>query len=333
MSLSIFKPLLLAYIFTATANAQVTLFEDDFSEGLANWINDTPWHLASPTNSCVLSTNPTPGHGAMARMGDLHTGSYCGFHYFDTNPGTASLTMMGSVNIPPYADAPYLEYKSYTDTEMCGGWDFHWVMISADHGASWQTLTGDCQFQQEWHDVRVDLSDWKGQSIRIRFLFDSVDAWSNSGVGWLVDDVAIRTEACTSTNFCIGAPNSVSATGASLGYVGSKRIHVNDFSLTMTGAPPGQFAHFFYGPFETQTPVASGFLCVATDHFGFRRIYPGGQIDANGSLIQPIDFTALFSQYTILPGESLKFQCWYRDQVNGQSTSNFSDGLSVTFCE
>ncbi|MEZ5973668.1 MAG: hypothetical protein R3E96_02150 [Planctomycetota bacterium] len=31
----------------------------------------------------------------------------------------------------------------------------------------------------------------------------------------------------------------------------------------------------------------------------------------------------LQNQYTILPGTSWKFQCWYRDWVNGCSTSNF----------
>ena len=32
----------------------------------------------------------------------------------------------------------------------------------------------------------------------------------------------------------------------------------------------------------------------------------------------------------IMVGETWNFQCWYRD-LNPQATSNFSDGLSITF--
>ena len=118
-----------------------------------------------------------------------------------------------------------------------------------------------------------------------------------------------------------------------MSYVGSKRIHLNNFTLAMDDAPPGQFAHFFYGPFTAQTPVADGFLCVGTDVFGFRRLYPGGQINPQGHLEQTLDFPSLNGHMTILPGTSMKFQSWYRDRINGQSTSNFSDGLAVTFCQ
>jgi hypothetical protein len=33
----------------------------------------------------------------------------------------------------------------------------------------------------------------------------------------------------------------------------------------------------------------------------------------------------------VQPGETWNFQAWFRDSVGGQVTSNFTDGLEVTF--
>ena len=34
---------------------------------------------------------------------------------------------------------------------------------------------------------------------------------------------------------------------------------------------------------------------------------------------------------TAIAGDTWNFQAWYRDAVSGSATSNFTDGLSVTF--
>jgi hypothetical protein len=47
-------------------------------------------------------------------------------------------------------------------------------------------------------------------------------------------------------------------------------------------------------------------------------------IDAN-EVPQPNGFM------TFLPGETWNFQAWHRDTVGGQSTSNFTDAVSVTW--
>ena len=322
--------LLLAFLFAAPASGQVTLFEDDFSSGLSNWNAFSPWYLAPAGDPCVQSSAPPGGYGAMARMGDVGSFGPCGFNSIASS---ASMRLAQPVSIPAHADQPTLSYSSYTDSELCNGWDEHRVYISTDKGSSYELLYEDCTFDRVWHEVEIDLSQYAGQEILLSFFFDAVDFGFNDGLGWLVDNIKIETAACTDYNFCVASPNSSSSTGARMGFVGSKRIHSNNFTLSMDDAPPGQFAHFFYGPFEGQIPVASGVLCVGADSFGFRRLYPGGQIDPSGRLEFPLDFPSLLNQYTILPGQSLKFQCWFRDQMGGQSTSNFSDGLSVTFCE
>ena len=62
-----------------------------------------------------------------------------------------------------------------------------------------------------------------------------------------------------------------------------------------------------------------------------------GQIQnsgAAGSIALPIDLTMHPTPnglISVLPGESWNFQLWYRDSVSGSATSNFSNGLQLTF--
>ncbi len=316
-------------LLASSAFSQVTLFEDDFSSSLGHWDVSGPWYIAPSTDNCLQQTSPAAGQGSVARMGD--PGASCGFT--SVGGGSASIRTSTPITIPAHAAEPTLSFRSFVDTELCNGWDYHFVYVVEVQTNTYHEVFQDCSMLQVWHDTEVDLSPWSGQDIQIVFAFDAIDPLINEGLGWFIDNVKVGTAACTSENYCVAAPNSVSATGARLGFVGSKRIHANDFTLTMEDAPPGQFAHFFFGPFQNQFPVASGFLCVSADSFGIRRLYPGGQIDANGNMTWPVDFSALTGHLMILPGTTMNFQCWYRDNVGGMSTSNFSDGYSVTFCE
>ena len=45
---------------------------------------------------------------------------------------------------------------------------------------------------------------------------------------------------------------------------------------------------------------------------------------------EPIEYPAL-GLVAVQPGETWSFQAWYRDTVGGSATSNFSDGLEITF--
>ncbi|MEZ5973667.1 MAG: hypothetical protein R3E96_02145 [Planctomycetota bacterium] len=286
--------------------------------------NGAYWHFTLATNTCLATTDVPAAQNIVAYMGN----NYC--NYESAHPGEF-LEYDHPIQIPAQFAGPVLEFQSYAASEGCNGWDFHVVEVSNDDGATWTEVAQACASMFTWTTVSVDLSAYQGQEIRFRFAFYVIDSYVNNYVGWVVDDVRIAATDCDSYNFCTAAPNSTGV-GATMGHTGTKRVHLNNFVLTLDGGPPGQFAHFFYGTTEDQVPMAGGYLCVGTDANGFRRLYPGGQIDANGHLDWPIDFPTLQNQYTILPGTSWKFQCWYRDWVNGQSTSNFSDGLSVTFC-
>src|SRR5690606_13203518 len=56
---------------------------------------------------------------------------------------------------------------------------------------------------------------------------------------------------CVPTSYCVAAPNSVGP-GAQLASSGSTSHSANDLVLAVTGAAPGQFGLFFYGPQQIQ---------------------------------------------------------------------------------
>ncbi|MBM4387245.1 MAG: hypothetical protein FJ088_05865, partial [Deltaproteobacteria bacterium] len=46
---------------------------------------------------------------------------------------------------------------------------------------------------KKWFDVSaIDVSDYKGKKVKIRFSFDSVDSGNNSGAGVFVDDILVK---------------------------------------------------------------------------------------------------------------------------------------------
>ncbi|MEZ6004585.1 MAG: hypothetical protein R3F33_10420 [Planctomycetota bacterium] len=319
-----------AILLAGSASAQQVLHSESFDQDLGNWSSSGGglWHWVDPASPCSLLVDGTGARGGKAYMGGTAS---CDFEGAFNNEQYLTLTQ--PLVVPGAADSARFRYQSYLASEMCNGWDFHLIEVSQDGGASWQYLSEDCTYGGVWHEVEVDLTAFVGSTIWLRLNFDPVDGVANGQLGWMVDDMLVESETCASYNYCTAAPNSVSPAGASIGFQGSGSVSGNDFALFLAGGPPGQFAHFFYGTGETLQPMAMGNLCVSTDANGYRRLYPAMQIDPLTLLFRSVDFTTLQNQYVISAGSTWKFQCWYRDYVGGQSVSNFSNALSVTFCD
>ena len=143
------------------------------------------------------------------------------------------------------------------------------------------------------------------------------------------------SESPTIVSYCPSLPNSTGIV-ATIGIAGSTSIVANNFILTAQGATPNQFAVFFYGPEQAQTPLGDGFLCIGAGTAGFFRLPPVQLIDGNGRATCGVDFgvaPAIAGAGGILPGAAWNFQMWYRDQSGaGGAGSNLTDAVSVTFC-
>ena len=138
------------------------------------------------------------------------------------------------------------------------------------------------------------------------------------------------------TNYCAAAVNSTGA-AASMSATGSAVAAANSLELTASGLPNSAFGFFLTS--RTQGFIANpggsqGNLCLSGS-IG-RYVGPGQIMNSGttGSISLALDLTRQptptgFS--AVLAGDTWNFTAWHRDVVGGTPTSNFADGLSVTF--
>jgi len=144
-----------------------------------------------------------------------------------------------SVVIPVDMEQPVLRFQHWFDTEW--GFDGGIVEISTDFGNTWE-LVGEKMFRNGYETVLsffafntvkmpafagdgtsfrptyIDLSEYAGQSVRMRFRFATdEEAGNENNEGWYVDDIEMmdmvnyNSEACVTSNegdeTCIEAPS------------------------------------------------------------------------------------------------------------------------------
>lgn len=65
------------------------------------------------------------------------------------------------------------------------------VYISLDNGEIWRQFFASNDNKMEYHKVVLDLSNYHGMMVGLRFEFDTVDDQFNEFRGWFVDDIKI----------------------------------------------------------------------------------------------------------------------------------------------
>lgn len=121
--------------------------------------------------------------------------------------------------------------------------------------------------------------------------------------------------------YCIGAANSAGH-GARIGRAGGLSVAENELWLVARACPPGAVGMFLESSSPAQIPLFAGFLCLGSP---LLRLVPGAIVDSSGNSLQAHDLQAAGA----LPGETRHYQYWYRDSA--LATSNFSDGIALTF--
>ena len=153
------------------ANLFNTVFFDDASQTLtagsnARWQGSAQW---------LSFTHPTSNTQ--------------GYRVLYTDNLNASLTMKAAT--PIFANsAALLSFDTYEDIE--DGFDFAYVEISADNGATYQTLA---TYTGAFAGKRtIDLSGYSNRNVKIRFRFTS-DVISSAPLfeGWFIDNIRIES--------------------------------------------------------------------------------------------------------------------------------------------
>lgn len=160
---------------TTTPTAYPGAFYEDFESGALGWVADGLWHLT--TRYCHSLS-----HSMWYADEDLE-------HYATGGPNSGSLT-----SPPILLESGYttLTFRSREETDGARYWDTRKVYISNNDDDLWDLLYQSYNNDNLWYQPQViDLSDYTGEIIRIRFEFDTVDDGDNVHLGWMIDDVAI----------------------------------------------------------------------------------------------------------------------------------------------
>ena len=82
-----------------------------------------------------------------------------------------------------------LSFLLYMDTESSASYDKLQVFVGTT--SLWVKSTTTVPKMKAWQEVTVDLSAYQGQTIQIRFEFDTKDSIGNSGEGAFLDNITI----------------------------------------------------------------------------------------------------------------------------------------------
>ncbi len=176
------------------------------------------------------------------------------------------------------------------------------------------------------HDMGVFDIDNDGDLDMVLANCNGTDVWMNQ-----LDPIS---DGPVGTLYCAPAvANSTGLPGTLAGF-GSDVVSDNNLTLTATQMPTNQFSYYLVSETQASIPMpggSQGTLCVSGD-VG-RYISQVGSTGAAGEFSITVDLTAVPSPtgtFSVAAGQTLNFTAWYRD-VNPTTTSNFTDGLEITF--
>ena len=171
--------------------------------------------------------------------------------------------------------------------------------------------------------------------------FDEIrlSSGGNNGDLYFWDNIVVAKGTPTGglgVSYCTANPNSTGVTG-DISATGSDQVGLNDLTLTAGDLPANSFGFFLAS--QTQSQVANpggsaGNLCLG-GAIG-RYVGPGQVLNSGstGAFSLALDLTNTpqpTGTVAVQPGDTWNFTTWHRDAVGGTTTSNFTDGLWITF--
>lgn len=160
---------------------EIMIFSDDMENGATGWKvenyleTESQWHLVSFNSS-------SPDHSWWC--GNELTGTYWnGNRVFEA-------VVSPEILLPPYGNAVYMTFDEFYELE--GDYDVRNVDISTDGGENWQRIFEQSgALSETWLAIQIDISEFAGNKIMLKFLFDTGDEVANLFAGWFIDDVRI----------------------------------------------------------------------------------------------------------------------------------------------
>ena len=162
------------------AQTQSTIyFQDNMENGVGGWSTDPAsgalWHLTASNYS-------SPTHSWW--IGDEISGTY------NTGGQVNQSLVSPTIDLTAAPIHILLVFTEYYVTEK--GKDRCMVDVTTDGGSSWAPLReGVSGNSSGWVLTSLDLSAYAGQTVKVRFHFDTGDELNNDFPGWYIDDVRV----------------------------------------------------------------------------------------------------------------------------------------------
>ena len=166
----------------SVTTTEALVFLDDVEGGPASWVVEGSngaggpalWHVAthrsfSPTHAFYYGIDSKRTYNSGAR-----------------NAGTLT---SGPISLEG-ATGSYLAFRSFLQKESSTSFDQAKVFVSSNGGA-WVQIGGLLLATTTLAPLELPLSAYDGQTVRIRFSFDTIDGALNDYEGWVLDDILV----------------------------------------------------------------------------------------------------------------------------------------------
>jgi subtilisin family serine protease len=167
---------------------QDVMFFDDVESGSDGWTSTGFWHITD--------------HRSYSSSYAWYYGQDTVWNYDDGMRNSGNLTSPQIVLGSGYS--AHLIFRCWYETETGLSYDQKWIYISVDSGPFVPLMLIYRDATGVWYTEEIDLSAFMGHTIRIRFLFDTIDSIANDYEGWYIDDVAVTVEKLMPTYHEIG---------------------------------------------------------------------------------------------------------------------------------
>jgi hypothetical protein len=173
------------------ASARPLPYEELFQNGTGGWLTTGIWRYGE-FKAGVPRTSTKVGN-TIAWIYNKENPT----NYIDANYQSGSLTSP-PIQLPDSGTA-FLRFAYFMETEDgTPYWDQRRVQISRNNGPFedlMQLSEDKAGSDQLWRAATVSLQKYAGSTIRVRFHMETIDAYYNTGRGWVVDDVRVNTQA------------------------------------------------------------------------------------------------------------------------------------------
>lgn len=201
----------------------ITLWQQTNNGTTPNWLAykdiEEPGALSDDVESGenLWSTEGVPSPDGLWHISNRrpHAGTYAWYYgreatgTYNTgaiNSGSLVSTPINLCNATTASLSFWSWYSTEADPLYVDDYDVKTVEVSTDCGNSWNVVyqlkrdSAPFNPMNVWELITIPLSAYVGNSIRIRFHFDTIDAAFNDHEGWYIDDVSITSDATFELN-------------------------------------------------------------------------------------------------------------------------------------